>query len=224
MLAQGGGAVQFFVVALVIIGIVVSQIAEYVRRTRARREAEERRLRQVSEETKEPEAARPKRASGGLAALLEVLDERAGGREEEEEKEWEERPPPFERQQTAAHPAPWLGPRAYAPEQSEGWRGRTEEAEAPVAPEAYEKVEAAPPALSRLKRELAATERREATLPVPEAAPVHAPPWESMMAAELSTSRQDARNGVLWSVVLSPPRALGPYGEPGAAEPPGGIV
>jgi hypothetical protein len=213
------GAPQLIIFAIIIIAVVISRIAEYLRKQKAQKEAKERRLRE-GPGASEPQAraggkpAKPPPVAGGLQALLEALEGRA--KPQEAEISAREGPEPVMAPVTATvmDPATAEHERARAAEERAREASTFEEflAEHPEEPEPGQAFGSAEPG------------------PVDEGLPEAPPaPRVALAAAGLFAGggrapiREEARRGVLWTVVLGPPRGVVPYGERGAAEPPGGI-
>jgi len=207
MLAESEAA-NLVVFAIIVIAIIVGRVVEYFRKQKAEEEAKARRLKGGREAGGEQADAKPEAqpAAGGLQALLDAL----GGRTQAKE-------PPAR----AAEPAH---------ERSEIWdvdEDSRRSGERVVDMTALEhEIVAAPP----VPEEPAVEEPTIAGPPVripPEADVASAP---QLAAVGLLAGpggpplRDQARRGILWSVVLGSPRGTVPYGERGASEAPGGIV
>ena len=197
MLAEG----DFFNVAIVLLFVLIAigkHIAESVRKKKAEEAARELRSRRSPTQS-EPEASakaapESRPAAGGLAALLEALEAKASG------GELRSAPPP---------PPPSPPPVPLAPPPLPPSREFTQVDEGPPTPAEPEQPEpeaapAAEPSRTAAPKKLAAVGLFAGPGPAP--------------------LRDQARRGVLWSVVLGPPRGTVPYGECGAAEAPGGVV
>jgi hypothetical protein len=210
------GAPQLIVFAIIIIAVVIGRIAEYLRKQKAQKEAKERRLREGARAT-EPQAragGKPEKAPpvvGGLQALLEALEGR--GKPQEAEVSAREEP------ESTVAPAMAAGMGSATAERERALDGAPKRE-----PSAFEEFLAEHP------------EGPEPALESPEPGPGAEGPPEAPRAPRAALAaaglfagggrtpiREEARRGVLWTVVLGPPRGVVPYGERGAAEPPGGI-
>lgn len=217
MLAESEAAnVLIFVVIMV--AIVVGRIVEYLRKKKAEQEAKERKLRGARTEGREHEAAgsepEPENqpAVGGLQALLDALQ----GRESEAAEPSEERGEVWD----VADESTRTGEHAMDPATLKLERERARDADA------ARWREASTPALTsaatyeeQVETGIRIKEPAEAVAP----APAHAAAGLFAGPGDLG-NRDQARRGILWSVVLGPPRGTVPYGERGASEAPGGVT
>jgi len=212
MLAKSDGA-NLIVIAFIVIAVIVGRIVEYFRKQKAEQEAKARRTRSAKagggEQSASARKAEARPAAGGLQALLDALEGRAAGEGPSPQEtgpaeqpsqvwEFEEEPERFGEPQVAA-PEPVIAP-APVPVYEE-----PPEVEMPPEVEVLPETEAAPG-----KEPVAAA-------PVLAAVGLLAGPGGPPL-------RDQARRGILWSVVLGAPRGTIPYGERGAAEAPGGVV
>ncbi len=218
MLAESEAA-NLVIFAIIVIAIIVGRVVEYFRKQKAEEEAKARRLKHDTEGGGEraeakPEA-KPSPAAGGLQALLDALEGR---------------------RQAEGSPAESAESAEPAREHSEVWDVDEESRRAPDFAMERASFEHARP------RELEIV----AAPPVPEEPAVEEPKAVEAAAERLSKAdvaspralaavgllagpggpplRDQARRGILWSVVLGSPRGTVPYGERGASEAPGGIV
>ena len=209
------------IIAIIVIGMIIGRIVEYVRKQKAEQEAKERELRGTREAagqegaSAEPEA-RP--AAGGLQALLDALEGRG------------------DRREAPASPEPsGRGDEVWDFDEESG---RTGERVMDPATLELERDRAAEDARTIARESAAPVEAFEddevVILPQPSDAEAERRMLEARAPALVTAGllagpggpplRYQARRGVLWSVVLGPPRGTVPYGERGASEAPGGIV
>lgn len=215
MLAKNDAS-SLIVVAFIVIAVIIGRVVEYFKKMQAEAEAKERKLRRSQTEGEGSEAPARPAARGGLQALLDALE----GREDQADAPPAPTPEPFE-------------------EHSEVWEfdehsGRTGErfiesatsshdCDLDAASAAREQVIAAGP--HRIYEQQTETKADAERL-----SEESAPPPPALAAAGIlvghggASLRDQARRGILWSVLLGPPRATIPYGERGAAEAPGGLV
>ncbi len=218
MLAKND-APSLVVIAFIVIAVIIGRVVEYFKKLKADQEAKERKLRSSQAEGRDSgtsvrEAQAGPAAGGGLQSLLDALegrDHRPDAPPAEEPSE--ERGEVWEFDDHSVR----TGERFMDPAIS------AHECAIEPAPSAHTPViAAAPPDPYEQQMEAEAKARR---LSKGSASP---PP--ALAAAGLFAGpggpplRDQARRGILWSVVLGPPRATVPYGERGAAEAPGGIV
>ncbi|MHC4253135.1 MAG: hypothetical protein ACYS9X_28785 [Planctomycetota bacterium] len=217
MLAESGVA-DLLIIAIIVAAVIIRSVVEYFRKQKAEQEAKERKLRGARAEGGERGAARAepeaRPAAGGLQALLDALQGRESGEE-----------PPRAPEPAEKRGEVWdvAGERAMDPATLEHERARAAEAAA-----AARRAQArpSPAALSTLEEEPEAG----AELPTEAVAPPSGARAPALAAVGLLAGpggpplRDQARRGVLWSVVLGPPRGTVPYGERGASEAPGGVV
>lgn len=225
---------------------------EEAKRKRLRDAEEARGVGASSTEEHAPGRERGKRPPRGLEALLEALaeSEAPAGRREPEAPLPPERPEPRRaehrgevwdvdretvepstrrlesgreteaelgrrsRQQAAEHHPPVSSFEAYRAEREAETRRQQERARQ-LREETAKAQEVPPPRLASVRP------RRS---PVPEAAAGIAPAFARLAPSGKPPSVEDAQKGILWSVVLGRPRALSPYGQRGASDPPGGII
>ncbi|MHC5054983.1 MAG: hypothetical protein ACYTKD_09740 [Planctomycetota bacterium] len=216
MLAKSGTA-DLLIIAVIVAAVIIRSVVEYFRKQKAEQEAKERKLRGARSEGGERGAARPepeaRPAAGGLQALLDALQGRESG---------EESPPATESAEKRGEAWDVAGERAMDPATLELERSRAAEAAAALraGPSPYTAMVSAPEEESEIR----------AAAPTKAVAPPSGARAPALAAVGLLAGpggpplRDQARKGVLWSVVLGPPRGTVPYGERGASEAPGGIV
>jgi len=212
MLAESGGG-NLVVIAFIVIAVIVGRVVEFFRKQKAEQEAKERRDRSAlargGESATSAREVEGRPAAGGLQALLDALEGRAAG----------EGPSPQEARPAEQPSQVW---------EFEDEPQRASEAEF-AAPEPV--IAAAPVPIYEEAPDVEAPPEVEVlpeTEAPPEKAPVAAAPSLAAVGLLAGPSgpplRDQARRGILWSVVLGAPRGTIPYGERGAAEAPGGVV
>jgi hypothetical protein len=216
MLAESEAA-NFVIVAIIVIAIIIGRVVEYFRKQKAEEEAKARRLKHglegSGEQAEAKPEAKPRPAAGGLQALLDALE----GHTQAEE------PPAKAAEPAREHSEVWdveeESRRAhdFDMERASFEHARPREPEIVAAPPPVPEE----PAVEEPKAVKAAAEH-------PPEADVASP--RALAAVGLLAGpggpplRDQARRGILWSVVLGSPRGTVPYGERGASEAPGGIV
>jgi len=210
MLAESDAA-NVVVIAFIIIAVIVGRVVEFFRKQKAEQEAKERRARSAQAQGGEGGGSAPKAEErpvpGGLQALLDALEGRAAGQE-----------PSPEEPAATEQPSEIWGFEEEPRRVSEAEFAAPEPVIAAVPVPVYEE----PPAVE-VPPEVEVS-------PETEAPPDKAPAPPALGAVGLLAGpggpplRDQARKGILWSVVLGAPRGTIPYGERGAAEAPGGVV